>query len=135
MRIITCIAVITAVVRVLMAVLVVMVEVLLAIIRPIVSVRVIIAITSTRRFAVLRASVRGIWFIVMGAVGVMMIEGVGKFGILIRHGWNLSIIRWWVPLLMVMVVVMVVLVGNIIGMGTKARLVSDRRSGRSRRHC
>ena len=111
-----------------MTVLIVMVVVLVAIIRSVVSVRVIVSIASTRRFAVLRSSIRSMRFIEMRAVGIMMIEGVGSFGILIRHGRNLCIISWWVPLLMVMVV----LVGNVIGASIKARLGG---SSGSRRHC
>ena len=125
----TCISTITTVVGVLMAVLIVMVVVFLAIIRPVVSVRVIISIASTRRFAVSRSSKRFMRFIEMRTVGIMMIEGVASFGVLIRHLWDLCIISWWVLLM-----VMVVLVGNIIGAGIKARVGGSRGGEGCRRH-
>ena len=115
-----------------MAVLIVMVVVFLAIIRPVVSVRVIVSIASTRRFAVLRSGIRCMRFIEMRTVGVMMIEGVASFGVLIRHLWDLCIISW--VLLLLMVIVMVVLVGNIIGTGIKASLGGSRGGGICRRH-
>ena len=115
-----------------MAVLIVMVVVFLAIISPVVSVREIVTIASTRRFAVLRSSIRFMRFIEMRTVGIMMIEGVATLGVLIGHLWDLCIISWWVLLMMLMV--MVVLVGNIIGAGNKARVGGSRGGGRCRRH-
>ena len=117
-----------------MAVLIVMVVVFLAIIRPVVSVSVNVSIASTRRFAVLRSGIRCMRFIEMRTVGVMMIEGVASFGVLIRHLWDLCIIRWVLLLLLLMVIVMVVLVGNIIGTGIKASLGGGRGGGICRRH-